>query len=41
MDRYTMAWQISLVTNYSDEYLLTLSIEDLKRLYQEKVEKND
>ena len=36
-----MAWQISLVTNYSDEYLLTLSIEDLEKLYQEKVENND
>ncbi|WP_268903784.1 hypothetical protein [Heyndrickxia oleronia] len=41
MDRYTMAWQISLVTNFSDEYLLTLSTEELEKLYQEKVERYD
>lgn len=41
MDRYTMMWQLSLQTNYSDDYLLSLSYEELKKLYEEKVERNE
>ncbi|NYV64631.1 hypothetical protein HYI36_05135 [Bacillus sp. Gen3] len=38
MDRYTMMFQIAMTSNYSDDYLLTLSDEKLEKLYKAKVE---
>jgi hypothetical protein len=38
VDRYTMIWQLTFSTKYSEEYLLSLSDEELYKLYQEKVE---
>jgi hypothetical protein len=38
-DKYTMCWQIALNSKYTDDYLLSLPIEELKQLWLEKVEK--
>lgn len=38
-DKYTMAWQITLVSNYREEFLLGLPIEELYKIYKVKVEK--
>lgn len=38
-DKWTMSWQIALNSKYTDDYLLSLPIEELKKLWIEKVEK--
>ncbi len=38
-DRYTMCWQIALNSKFTDDYLLSLPIDELERLWREKVEK--
>jgi hypothetical protein len=38
-DKYTMAWQITLVSNYREDFLLDLPIEELYEIYKVKVEK--
>ncbi|GIN88689.1 hypothetical protein J6TS2_50750 [Heyndrickxia sporothermodurans] len=38
LDYWTMLFQLSARTKYSDEYLLSLSEEEIEKLYKEKVE---
>jgi hypothetical protein len=38
-DKYTMAWQITMVTNYTEDFLLGLEVEELYEIYKVKVEK--
>ncbi len=38
LDYWTMLFQLSARTNYSDEYLLSLNEEEIEKLYKEKVE---
>jgi hypothetical protein len=41
VDRYTMIWQLTFSTKYSEEYLLKLSDEELEKLYRERVLKQN
>jgi hypothetical protein len=41
VDRYTMIWQLTFSTKYSEEYLLSLSDEELKKMYEIKVERKE
>jgi hypothetical protein len=41
MDRMTMIWQLTFSTKYNEDYLLKLSDEELKKLYEMKVEKKE
>jgi hypothetical protein len=38
-DKFTMCWQITLVSNYREDFLLNLPIEELYEIYKVKVEK--
>jgi hypothetical protein len=40
-DYFTMLWELSFITTYTDDYLLSLSEGQVEKLWELKVENNE